>query len=136
MAIERRRVLIRESDLTKVTDPWVPHMRRKHTSGWKKISFETITKDDLMKTANWLHLKGNKAKAALYRHYDYPGTFVARLDNNEVYSTSYRNWLIKYNDDGEMEIRASLGHKKSRLGWGVFERVIPDEDVYEHSRKS
>jgi hypothetical protein len=45
---------------------------------------------------------------------------LQRITNIPLWSGDYRRWLVRYNESGEMVIRAGLRQPESRLGLGVF----------------
>jgi len=45
---------------------------------------------------------------------------IRRITNIPLFSADYLNWLIRYNDSGEMTVRAGIRQPESRLGLGVF----------------
>jgi hypothetical protein len=84
------------------------------------ISFKPLTKDYFERRKTWFYLKGKKYLGDQYAMHDYPKDMLQRITNIPLYSEDYLNWLIRYNDTGEMVIRAGLRQPESRLGLGVF----------------
>lgn len=101
-----RRVIIRESEFKSMS---------KLQRGDAK--FVPFTKDYFAKRATYFFLKGKKYLADQYNHYEYPMHMIGILTNFVLHKQNYSYWLIRYNDAGEMVIRAGLRQPESRLGF-------------------
>ena len=84
------------------------------------ISFKPLTKEYFERRTTWFYLKGKKYLGDQYAMNDYPKDMLRRITNIPLYSTDYLNWLVRYDEQGEMTIRAGLRQPQSRLGLGVF----------------
>ena len=84
------------------------------------ISFKPLTKDYFERRTTWFYLKGKKYLGDQYAMSDYPKDMLQRITNIPLYSSDYLRWLVRYNDAGELVIRAGLRQPESRLGLGVF----------------
>lgn len=85
-----------------------------------EITFKPLTKEYFERRSTWFYLKNKKYLGDQYALSDYPKDMLKRITNITLFSTDYLNWLIRYNDDGEMSIRAGLRQPESRIGLGVF----------------
>lgn len=117
----KRKFIIRETDYQRyfVKDP-----------SWHRKSWEPITVTWLQKQANWFTLKNNKKFSDLFRHWPYPHEILRRLGHKMLYKSEYINWLVNYNDQGEMQVRAGINQPLSRLGWAKLE-ADEEEDLME-----
>jgi hypothetical protein len=113
MTTQKKVMLIRESDYTK--------FQKTNTDSWDKLEFRPITKVWLQKQANWFTLKGNKNIATQYRHWPYPSEWVRRT-NLSKFQNTYEGWLFRWDDEGIMRVRASLGQPESVMGILIMER--------------
>lgn len=84
------------------------------------ITFKPLTKEYFERRTTWFYLKNKKYLGDQYALSDYPKDMLQRITNITLWSTDYLNWLIRYNDAGEMVIRAGMRQPESRLGLGVF----------------
>lgn len=107
----KKHYLIRESDIKKISGD----IRKKYD-----ISFKPLTKEYFDRRSTFFYLKNKKYLGDQYALSDYPKDMIKRISNITLWSTDYLNWLIRYNDDGEMSIRAGLRQPESRIGLGVF----------------
>lgn len=85
-----------------------------------EITFKPLTKEYFERRSTWFYLKNKKYLGDQYALSDYPKDMLRRITNIPMWSTDYLNWLIRYNDAGEMVIRAGMRQPESRLGLGVF----------------
>jgi hypothetical protein len=114
-------VLIRESDFKKY--------QKTDAREWDTMEFKPVTREWLQKQANWFTLKGNKTIATQFRHWQYPHEWVMRT-NIRKFQHNYDGWLYRYDEQGILRVRASLGHAESVMGLGIFEKlevVLEDE---------
>jgi len=118
----KRVVLIRESDFKK-------YQKTDHRE-WDTMEFKPVTREWLQKQANWFILKGNKVIATQFRHWQYPHEWVRRT-NIRKFQHNYDGWLYRYDEQGILRVRASLGHVESVMGLGIFEKVevVLDDDM-------
>jgi hypothetical protein len=107
----KKHYIIRESDIKKI-----PADVRKVYD----ITFKPLTKDYFERRTTFFYLKGKKYIGDQYALSDYPKDMLCRITNITIYSRDYLNWLIRYNDQGEMTVRAGMRQPESRLGLGVF----------------
>lgn len=107
----KKHYIIRESDIKKL-----PADVRKAYD----ITFKPLTKEYFERRTTFFYLKNKKYLGDQYALSDYPKDMLKRITNITLFSTDYLNWLIRYNDDGEMSIRAGLRQPESRIGLGVF----------------
>lgn len=107
----KKHYIVRESDIAKL-----PADVRKAYD----ITFKPMTKEYFERRTTWFYLKGKKYLGDQYAMHDYPKDMLRRITNIPLYSTDYLNWLVRYNEEGELVIRAGLRQPESRLGLGVF----------------
>lgn len=107
----KKHYIIRESDIKKL-----PAGVRKSYD----ITFKPLTKEYFERRTTFFYLKNKKYLGDQYALSDYPKDMLQRITNIPLYSTDYLNWLIRYNDAGEMTVRAGIRQPESRLGLGVF----------------
>lgn len=104
----KRRIIIRESDYNKE----LKALQKQH----KSVSFQPLTRSYFEKRATYFALKGKQYLADQYALYDYPYAMLQRLTNLKLHNRMYPHWLVKYEDNGEMTVKAGLRQPKSRLG--------------------
>jgi hypothetical protein len=107
----KKHYIVRESDIAKL-----PADVRKAYD----ITFKPLIKEYFERRTTWFYLKGKKYLGDQYAMHDYPKDMLRRITNIPLYSTDYLNWLVRYNEEGELVIRAGLRQPESRLGLGVF----------------
>lgn len=107
----KKHYIMRESDIRKL-----PVSVRKQYD----VSFKPLTRDYFERRTTWFYLKGKKYLGDQYAMYEYPKDMLKRITNIPLFTTDYLNWLVKYNEAGELTIRAGLRQPESRLGLGVF----------------
>lgn len=107
----KKHYIIRESDIKKL-----PADVRKSYD----ITFKPLTKEYFSRRATFFYIKNKKYIGDQYALGDYPKEMLKRITNISLFSTDYLNWLIRYNDAGEMTVRAGIRQPESRLGLGVF----------------
>lgn len=113
--------LIRESDFKK--------FQKSDMGEWDTMEFKPIERVWLQKQANWFTLKGNKNIATQFRHWQYPQEWVRRT-NIRKFQNNYESWLYRWDDNGILRVRASLGQPESVMGLGILEKieVVLDDD--------
>lgn len=107
----KKHYIMRESDIKKL-----PAAVRKQYD----VRFKPLTRDYFERRTTWFYLKGKKYLGDQYAMYEYPKDMLMRITNIPLFTTDYLNWLIKYDDNDELVIRAGLRQPESRLGLGVF----------------
>lgn len=112
----KRVFLIRESDFKRLQKN---DLKAKE---WDTMEFKPVTREWLQKQANWFILKGTKHIATQYRHWQYPGEWINRT-NLKLYQHNYKEWLYRYDEQGVMRVRASLGQPESIMGLGILEKI-------------
>ena len=116
-----KKVIMRESDYRRLP-AW-------EKSRYDSITFTPITKEWLQKQVTWFTMKGNKSWANDYRHWPYPNEMIKRFHKISMYDRRYKNWLIDYNDQGEMQIRAGINQPTSLLGIvSFFKEEVKEEN--------
>lgn len=107
----KKHYIIRESDFNKL-----PAAVKKSYN----VSFKPLTRDYFKKRSTWFYIKGKKYLGDQYAMHEYPREMIRRITNIPLYTQDYNNWLLKYNDENELVIRAGLRMPESRLGLGIF----------------
>lgn len=107
----KKHYIMRESDIRKL--PASVHKRY-------DVGFKPLTRDYFERRTTWFYVKGKKYLGDQYAMYEYPKDMLQRITNIPLWDDGYLRWLIKYNEDNEMVIRAGLRLPESRLGLGVF----------------
>jgi hypothetical protein len=107
----KKHYIMRESDIKKMP----LDMRKKY-----EFTFKPLTKDYFDRRSTWFYLKGKKYLGDQYALSIYPKDMLRRITNIPLWSIDYINWLICYDESGEMTIRAGLRQPVSRLGLAVF----------------
>lgn len=136
MTVQKKVILIRETDFTKYV--------KTESNQWDKMEFRPITRTWLQKQANWFHLKGNKPIATQFQHWPYPSEWVRRT-NISKHQHNYESWLYRWDDEGTMRVRASLGQPETIMGIAILERFevmlddqllidVSDEDCQEYEK--
>jgi hypothetical protein len=107
----KRRLIIREYDLNKLP---------KHFTDRYDIKFTPFTRDWFEKRVTYYSLKGKGYLARQYLHYDYPESLLKRMTGFKFHDRNYPHWLCKYDDEGQLKIRAGLKQPESRLGFATL----------------
>jgi len=68
----------------------------------------------------FFYLKNKKYLADQFALNDYPDSMLRRFTSFDFYKDEYKYWLLKYNTEGELVIRAGLRQPESRLGFVTF----------------
>jgi len=113
----KKHYIMRESDIKKL-----PAGVRKAYD----VSFKPLTREYFKRRTSWFYLKDKKYLGDQYAMYEYPKDMLRRITNIPLFTTDYLNWLVKYNDNEELVIRAGLRQPESRLGLGVFKEKQND----------
>jgi hypothetical protein len=106
--------LIRESDFKR--------FQKTDAKEWDTMEFKPVAREWLQKQANWFTLKGNKAIATQFRHWQYPQEWVRRT-NIRKFQNNYQEWLYRWDDEGVLRVRASLGQPESVMGLAIIEKL-------------
>jgi hypothetical protein len=105
----KKRVIIREDDILK--------FKRKYFKQYQRIEFTPFTKSFFERRVTYFALKGKSYLADQFAHYEYPNNMLGRFTSFKLFDRRYPNWLVKYNEQGEMVIRAGLRQPESRVGY-------------------
>lgn len=104
----KRRIIIRESDFEAIS--------KRERSKYESITFTPLKKEYFERRATYFALKKKQYLADQYALYDYPNAMLSRLTNVKLYNSSYKVWLVKFNTDGDLVIRAGMRQPESKLG--------------------
>jgi hypothetical protein len=107
----KKHYIMRESDIRKLG----AGVRKRYDVG-----FKPLTREYFERRTTWFYVKGKKYLGDQYAMYEYPKDMLQRITNIPLWDDGYLRWLIKYNEDSELVIRAGLRQPESRLGLGVF----------------
>jgi len=105
----KRRLIIRETDLAKA--------EKKLKAKYSSVTFTPFTKKYFEKRVTYFALKGKDYLAKQYAHYEYPSNMLGRFTSFVLHDNRYPRWLVRYNEQGEMLIRAGLRQPESRVGY-------------------
>jgi hypothetical protein len=108
----KRRLIIRELDFNKLP--------KSLTKNYESVTFTPFTRHWFEKRVTYYSLKSKGYLARQYLHYEYPESLLKRMTGVEFYKREYIYWLCKYDEQGELRIRAGLGQPESRLGFVTF----------------
>lgn len=103
----KKHYIIRESDLNRI-----PASTKKNYD----ISFKPLTQEYFARRTTWFYLKDKKYLGDQYALYEYPASMLKRITNIPLWNSEYPNWLVKYDEDGVLVIRAGLRQPESKLG--------------------
>jgi hypothetical protein len=104
----KRRLIIREYDLKKLP---------KRVTDRYDIKFTPFTRQYFEKRVTYYSLKGKEYLVKQYLHYDYPESLLKRMTGFKFHDRNYQYWLCKYDDEGQLQIRAGLKQPESRIGF-------------------
>lgn len=105
----KQRLIIRESDFKKLPKS----LLEKYDSA----IFTPFTRYYFEKRVTYYSLKGKDYLARQYLHYEYPESLLKRMTGVKFHSAEYKYWLCKYDEQGQLMIRAGLRQPESRLGF-------------------
>lgn len=105
----KRRIIIREDDLARD--------RRKLEKQYQQVEFTVFTRSYFERRVTYFALKGKSYLADQYSHYEYPANMLSRFTSFKLYDSRYPRWLARYNEAGELVIRAGLRQPESRVGY-------------------
>jgi hypothetical protein len=106
-----KRTIIREYDLKKLP---------KSVTKRYDIKFTPFTRQYFEKRVTYYSLKGKEYLVRQYMHYEYPESMIRRMTGFKLYDFNYKAWLCKYDEQGNMMIRAGLKQPESQLGFATF----------------
>jgi hypothetical protein len=115
-----KRMIIRESDLNKFP--------KFVLDKYEALVFKPFTRDYFERRVTYFSLKGKEYLARQYLHYEYPESLLKRMTGVKFYSVNYLSWLCKYDDQGQLMIRAGLRQPESRLGFVTFREKHEQRD--------
>lgn len=122
----KRRIIIREYDY----DKQLKDLNRQYVS----VSFTPLKKEYFERRATYFALKGKQYLADQYSFYEYPNSMLSRFTNLKLHNRNYPTWLVKFDADTYLTIRAGLRQPESKLGlMTVVER--PPEPKQPKTRK-
>lgn len=90
------------------------------------VTFKPLDKDYFSRRAKLFYLKGKKYLGDQYSHYEYPKEMFKRLTGIHLWDQRYNSWLIRYNENEELVIKAGLRLPESRLGLAIFRKKSND----------
>jgi hypothetical protein len=91
---------------------------------YKSIIFTPLTRGWFEKRVTYFALKGKSHVADQYALHEYPNLMLQRLTVLKLHDDRYKYWLVRYNDIGELVVRAGLRHPESRLGFVKYVEKI------------
>ena len=110
---QKKRQLMRESDFLKlpktITDKY-------------DVSFKAFTRDYFERRTTWFYLKGKKYIGDQFALYEYPKELLVRMTGVHWHNHNQKQWLYKYNELGELVVRAGLRQPESRFGLATFRK--------------
>jgi len=105
----KRRIIIREMDMDKLPKRFI--------QSYERVSFTPLTRDYFERRSTYFALKGKQYLADQYAHFEYPANMLGRLTSFKLHNRQYSEWLVKYNEVGEMVIRSGIRQPESRMGF-------------------
>jgi hypothetical protein len=105
----KKRLIIRESDLKKLPKSFVDK--------YESVNFTPFTRHYFEKRVTYYTIKGKEYLVKQYLHYEYPESLLKRMTGVKLHSNEYKYWLCKYDEQGQLMIRAGLRQPESRLGF-------------------
>ena len=105
----KKRMIIRESDIKKLSKGFL--------NKYDPITFTPFTRHYFEKRVTYFTMKGKGYLARQYLHYEYPESLLKRMTGVKFHDLEYRHWLCKYDEQGQLLIRAGLRQPESRLGF-------------------
>lgn len=108
-----KRQLMRESDFLKLP---------KKLTDIYTVTWKPFTRDYFERRTTWYYLKGIKYVGDQYAHYEYPQHLLKRLTGVHWWNSSQREYLYKYNEQGELVVRAGMRQPESRFGLATFRK--------------
>ena len=108
---QKKRQLMRESDFLKLPKSLLERY---------DVSFKPFTRSYFEKRTTWFYLKGVNYVADQYALYEYPQHLLKRLTGVHWHNSTQQTYLYKYNEQGELVVRAGLRQPESRFGLATF----------------
>lgn len=115
---QKKRQLMRERDFNKLPKS----ILERYT-----VTFKPFTRDYFARRTTWFYLKGIKYVGDQYALYEYPQHLLKRLTGVHWWNSSQRDYLYKYNEAGELVVRAGLRQPESRFGLATFRKKDLDK---------
>lgn len=115
---QKRRQLMRESDFNKLPKSILERY---------DVKFTPYTRDYFARRTTWFYMKGIKYVGDQYALYEYPQHLLKRLTGVHWWNSSQRDYLYKYNEAGELVVRAGLRQPESRFGLATFRKKDLDK---------
>lgn len=113
---QKKRQLMRESDFLKLP---------KTVTNKYDVSFKPFTRDYFERRTTWYYLKGKKYIGDQFALYEYPKELLVRMTGVHWHNHNQKQWLYKYNESGELVVRAGLRQPESRFGLATFRKKSP-----------
>lgn len=107
----KKRQLMRESDFAKLPKSLLANY---------DVSFRPFTRMYFQKYSTWFYLKDKKYIGDQYALFDYPQHLLKRLTGVHWFDRNQSEYLYKYNEEGELVVRAGLRQPESRFGLATF----------------
>jgi hypothetical protein len=125
MDVERRKYLIREMDFNKLNTPFMRRRRYAYAKPptWDRMLFEPVEQEWFKKQMTFYLMKGDKVTASAFKHWPYPHELLART-GLPLHDKKYLHWLLRWDDEGHLRIRAGINQPESRMGWVIYERDV------------
>ena len=108
---QKKRQLMRESDFLKLPKSLLERY---------DVSFKPFTRSYFEKRTTWYYLKGVNYVADQYALYEYPQHLLKRLTGVHWHNSTQQAYLYKYNEQGELVVRAGLRQPECRFGLATF----------------
>ena len=108
---QKKRQLMRESDFLKLPKSLLERY---------DVRFKPFTRSYFEKRTTWFYLKGVNYVADQYALYEYPQHLLKRLTGVHWHNSTQQAYLYKYNEQGELVVRAGLRQPESRFGLATF----------------
>lgn len=109
----KKRQLMRESDFNKLRTSWLDRYT---------VTFKPFTRDYFERRTTWYYLKGIKYVGDQYAHYEYPQALLQRLTGVHWFNSSQRGYLYRYNESGDLMVRAGLRQPECKMGLATFRK--------------
>jgi hypothetical protein len=105
----KRREIIRESEISRFP--------KRVTKQYESIIFTPLTRGYFEKRITYFALKGRSYLADQFALYEYPNFMLRSFTSLKLHDDRYPYWLVKYNAQDELVVRAGLRQPESRLGF-------------------
>lgn len=114
----KKRLIIRESDFNKLPKGILEK--------YESATFTPFTRQYFEKRVTYYSIKGKDYLVKQYLHYEYPESLLKRMTGVKFHTKDYLAWLCKYDEQGQLMIRAGLRQPESRLGFVTFKEKISE----------